>query len=921
MTRRNDNLYQMNFSTAFELGRFFPEQLKLRVPAYFSYTNETISPKYNPLDQDILLSDALNSATNQGQRDTLNLISQTVNTTKSFNITGAKVNIKSKMAQFYDPANLTFTYAYNQTNQHSSEIEQNLVKVERGAIDYSFSFNPKPVEPFKNIKAFNNPLFKIIKDFNFNYMPTSIYFNTDMNRQYSQVKLRDLNQITSDISSNNIGLTSSKDFMWNRKFNIVYDLSRAIKFTYQSAMNSNIAEPYNPPEIGKQYYESWRDSVWSNIKKLGTPYTYQQVFSATWTLPINKLPLLDWVNATASYNSTYSWNKMAQMQGGAQPGNIASSMGAWQFDGQMNFENLYNKSKFLKSVNQRFMPQLNQQKPKFQPKTFKQKIKLEKNKTFTVNHRLGSDNFKFTAIDKSGKPLNLKYKSKNTTTIEITPDITTDSVQLTLVTVDPTASNPAKSAVDFVFRALMMVRKASITYRQTNSMVLPGFLPNAGFLGQQNNNGVFAPGYGFTFGIIDKNTIQNAMDNGWLSNNDSIVNPATTAYTSDLDIKASIEPIQGLKIDLNAKRYMASNTTIQYQFDGMPKTFTGSYNMTIMALATSFKPTGTAQQNYNSVLFNTLLANRQIVANRMNTQYAGTRYPNSGFLKGTSVANSEYTSSLGSYGLNSPDVLIPAFLAAYTGRNVNTVDTNPFLSILSILPNWRINFDGLSNLDWVKDKFKSVSLTHAYTCSYNIGSYTSYSTWVAMGSSNADMGYVRDVQSNNPIPSSPYDISDVMINEQFSPLIGVNVAMKNSMTGKLQYNKQRNLDLNLSSTQLIESATDEFVVGLGYVVKDFDVILKLKSNKQTKVKNDLKLSADLSYKDIKTLLRKVDENITQASSGNKLFALKIIADYVFSSKVNIQLFYDKEMSTPLISSSFPVSSSNFGVSFKFMLAR
>jgi cell surface protein SprA len=353
----------------------------------------------------------------------------------------------------------------------------------------------------------------------------------------------------------------------------------------------------------------------------------------------------------------------------------------------------------------------------------------------------------------------------------------------------------------------------------------------------------------------------------------------------------------------------------------MPKTFTGSYNMTIMALATSFKPTGTAQQNYNSVLFNTLLANRQIVANRMNTQYAGTRYPNSGFLKGTSVANSEYTSSLGSYGLNSPDVLIPAFLAAYTGRNVNTVDTNPFLSILSILPNWRINFDGLSNLDWVKDKFKSVSLTHAYTCSYNIGSYTSYSTWVAMGSSNADMGYVRDVQSNNPIPSSPYDISDVMINEQFSPLIGVNVAMKNSMTGKLQYNKQRNLDLNLSSTQLIESATDEFVVGLDYVVTDFDVILKLKSNKQTKVKNDLKLSADLSYKDIKTLLRKVDENITQASSGNKLFALKIIADYVFSSKVNIQLFYDKEMSTPLISSSFPVSSSNFGVSFKFMLAR
>jgi cell surface protein SprA len=921
MTRRNDNLYQMNFSTALELGRFLPEQIKLRIPAYFSYTNETISPKYNPLDQDVLLSDALNNTTNQAQRDSLNLISQTVNTTKSFNITGAKVNIKSKKPQFYDPSNLTFTYAYNETNQHSSEIEQNLVKAERGAIDYSFSFNPKPFEPFKAIKALDNPVFKIIKDFNFNYMPTSLSFNTDMNRQYSQVKLRDMNQIISGISSDNLGLTSSKDFMWNRKFNIVYDLSRAIKFTFQSAMNSNIAEPYNTPEIGKQYYEIWRDSVWSNIKKLGTPYVYQQVFSATWTLPINKLPILDWVNATASYNSTYSWNKMAQMQGGTQPGNISSSMGAWQFDGQMNFENLYNKSKYLKSVNQRFMPQLNQPKAKFQPKTYTQKVKLEKNKTIIVNHRLGSDKLKFLAVDNNGKTINLPYKTKNTTTIEITPEISSDSVQLTLVTVDPTVQNPTKTTVDFIFRTLMMVRKASITYRQTNSMVLPGFLPDAGFLGQQNNNGVFAPGYGFTFGIIDKNIIQNAMDNGWLSKNDSIVNPATTANTSDLDIKASVEPIPGFKIDLNAKRYMASNTIIQYQFEGMPKTFTGSYNMTIMALATAFKPTGTAQQNYNSELFNSLLSNRQIIANRLNAKYTGTRYPNSGFLKGTSVANSDYNSKLGSYGLNSADVLIPAFLAAYTGRNVNTVDTNPFLSILSILPNWRISYDGLSNLDWIRDKFKSVSLTHAYTCRYSIGSYTSYSTWVAMGSDNADLGYVRDVQSNNPIPSSPYDIGDVSINEQFSPLIGINVAMKNSMTGKLEYNKQRILDLNLTSTQLIESATDEFIIGLGYVLKDFDVILKLKSDKQTKVKNDLKLSADLSYKDIKTLLRKVDENITQASSGNKLFALKIIADYVFSSKVNIQLFYDKEMSTPLISSSYPVSSSNFGVSFKFMLTR
>ena len=925
MTRRLDDLYQMNFSTAIELGRFLPDAIKLKIPAYFSYTNETLSPKYNPMDQDILLSDALNNLKSQASKDSLNLISQTVNTSKSFNISGAKVNIKSKTPQFYDPANVTFTYAYNETNQHSSEIEQNLVKEQRAAVNYSFSFNPKPFEPFKKVKVLDKPLFKIVKDFNFNYLPSSLSYISNLDRQYSQVKLRDLNITSTDGNTpGNVGINASRNFIWNRQFDIKYDLTRGLKLSFQTAMNANIAEPYNTPEIGKQYYESWRDSVWSNIKKLGTPYTYQQVFSASWNLPINKIPLFDWIITNASYNSTYNWNKMALIQGSSEKaGNIASTMGAWQVDGQFNFETLYNRSKYLKDINRRFSSQTVMTKPKFQSKTYRQKVKLEKSKLITINHRLGSDKLKFTAIDRNGKTLNVLYKSKNNSTVEITPPMSTDSIELSFTTIDESIQSPARKTVDFVARTLMLFRRASITYRESNSMVLPGFTPEPGFLGQQKgDNGVFAPGYAFVFGLTDDNTIQNASNNHWLSNDTTIVTPATRAFTSDLDIKVSIEPISGLKIDLSAKRYEAKNTTINYLYTGMPKTFTGSYNITMMALSTAFKKTGDARSNYSSELFNTFLANRQSIANRLNSNYTGTNYPNAGFLQGGANAGKPFDPSRGAYNLNSSDVLIPSFLAAYTGRDINTIDTNPFLSILSILPNWRINYDGLSNIDFIKDIFKSVSLTHAYSCSYNIGSYTSYSTWVGMGADNNAFGYVRDVQNDmNALPSSPYDISDVSINEQFVPLIGVNVALKNSMTGKAEYRKSRNMVLNLSSTQLIESATDEFVIGAGYILKDFDVILRLKSDKQTKVKNDLKLNADLSYKDIKTLLRKVDENITQASSGNKLFTLKVIADYVFSSKVNIQLFYNKQMSTPLISSSYPVSSSDFGVSFKFMLTR
>ncbi|MEI8086903.1 MAG: cell surface protein SprA [Paludibacter sp.] len=919
--RRMDDLYQMNFSTSLDLGRFLPEKGKLLIPAYFSYTNETISPKYNPLDQDVLLSDALNNLDNQKDRDTLKLVSQTVNTSRSFNISGAKVNIKSKTPKFYDPANVSFTYVYTETNQHSAEIEQNMSKVQRGAIDYSFSFNPQPWEPFKKVKALDSPIFKIIKEFNLNYLPASMSFNTNMNRQYSQVKLRDFNAIATGVTSGQpLDLTFSKDFMWNRQFDIKYDLTRALKFSFQTAMNANIIEPYRTPEINPDYYNEWRDSVWTSIRKLGTPYTYQQIFSASWNLPINKIPLFDWITANGSYNSTYNWNRMAQIKGGTNLGNIATNMGAWQADGQLNFETLYNKSKYLKDVNKRFSSQSNSTKPKFVPKTYTQKVNLEKDKMITINHRLGSEKFSFNAVDKTGKPVKLLFKSKNSTTLEITPNISSDSILLTMVSMDPNDQNVAKSTVDFVARTLMMVRRASITYRQSNSMVLPGFLPEAGFLGQQSSNGLDAPGYAYAFGFSDNTTIQKAYDNHWLYGSDSIVNPATMANTSDLDIKATIEPIPGLKIDLSAKRYTASNSSIQYMFPDMPSTFTGSYNITLMALSTAFKPIGTAAQNYNSELFDNFLANRAIVARRLNAKYVGTNYPTtSGFLKDNKLGT--YDSKLGAYGLNSADVLIPSFLAAYTGRDVNSVDTNPFLGLLSILPNWRVSYDGLSRIGWIKDHFKSISLTHAYTCRYSIGSYTSYSTWVAMGEDNSALGYVRDVQTNNPIPSSPYDISSVSLTEQFSPLIGVNAALNNSMTAKLEYRKQRNLALNLSSTQLIEAVTDEFVMGAGYILKDFDVILRLKNDKQTSVKNDLKLSADFSYKNIKTLLRKVEENITQASSGNKLYTLKVIADYVFSSKVNIQLFYDWQSSTPLISSSYPVSSTNFGVSFKFMLTR
>jgi cell surface protein SprA len=183
------------------------------------------------------------------------------------------------------------------------------------------------------------------------------------------------------------------------------------------------------------------------------------------------------------------------------------------------------------------------------------------------------------------------------------------------------------------------------------------------------------------------------------------------------------------------------------------------------------------------------------------------------------------------------------------------------------------------------------------------------------------VGFVRDVTTDTPRPSSAYDISNVTLTEAFSPLIGLNLTMKNSLSIKTEYRKQRNLALNVTSVQLTEGHTNEFVIGAGYTVKNLNFIAKKKDGGQTKVSNDLKLQVDVSYKDVKMLLRKVEEGITQASSGNKVFAIKISADYVLSQKINLQLFYDHQGTTPLISSSYPVKADNVGLNIKLMLTR
>lgn len=926
LTRNLDNMYQVSVSAALEGGRLFPEKAKIQMPLYVSYTNETLSPEYDPLDTDIKLAESLETFDTKEEKDSIKSMANTVHESTNFSITGMKVNIHSKKRNmFYDPANFTISASYSKQDERTPEIEKNVTTDHRGAFNYSYNFNPQPWEPFKDKKALQKPGLKFIKELNIYYLPQSWSFQTDMHRTFNNMQMRDFT------GGQDMDLTFSKDFMWNRNVDIKYDLTKNIKFSFQSAMNATIDEGYYTPEIIRDYaftndyYEAWKDTIQRSLAHWGSPYTYQQVFTATWNVPFNRFSFLDWVTGNASYNGNYNWN--ATVTGGSTDdedylGNVVTSMRSWQADGTLNFETLYNKSKYLKAVEQRFKNMGKANRRPFKPKTYTQTISTEAGVPLEVSHRLNSDILDVTAVDSAGNPVKLKVKTDGNGKILVTTKQSCSGLTLTVATKDPNKRTPAQWAGDVGLKFLTMIRRVQVTYKETGSLVVPGFYPQAGFMGQHPEDGISAPGYDFAFGFYPNDFMQKAKSNGWLSMDTTVVQPATQANTSDFDVKVTLEPFPGFKIQVNGKRYQAGSTSINYTYDYMQETFTGSYNITQVAIGTAFTRLGNAENNFQSDDFDRFLDYRNKMAGRLQTAYDGLIYPDQGFISGTGAANTKYDRSKGMINTNSADVLVPAFLAAYTGKDINKISFNPFLSILQVLPNWSVTYDGLGKLPWMRDHFKSVTLTHAYTCKYSIGNYSSYSTWVPAGDAkDKSMGYVRDVQTDLPMPSSAFDISTVTLSEQFSPLIGLNLAMKNSMTAKFEYRKQRNLSLNVNSVQLTEGQTNEFVIGWGYTIKDLNIFYKLRDGQQKKVSNDLKLSVDVSYKDIKTLLRKVEENVTQASSGNKVIAVKFAADYVLSSKINLQLYYDHQGTTPLISSSFPISSDNAGISIKLMLTR
>jgi cell surface protein SprA len=476
-----------------------------------------------------------------------------------------------------------------------------------------------------------------------------------------------------------------------------------------------------------------------------------------------------------------------------------------------------------------------------------------------------------------------------------------------------------RDVAEYTTRLIISPRSFSIKYKNTSSMSLPLFAPSIGnIFGQSNSYGPMSPGLDFAFGFNSDDYVNKALSRGWLITDDGQTSPAVISHTNELNLELNLEPIKGLKIQLTANRTDNRTTQIQFMYESLPTTYTGSYTKTHCAIATALRG-ASANNNYETQAFTDFLNNIPVVRQRIENQYAGVNYPNSGFIQGTAQAGIPFDPEVGGVSETSSDVLIPAFVAAYTGKNARSIWLDPFPSFSSVLPNWRVTYDGLVNLGNLKRIFKTFTLSHAYQCTYSVGSYSSYLNWVAAGGKN--MGFTLDDVTGRPIPSSPYNISSVAITEKFAPLLGVSATLQNEIQFSAEYRDSRTLTLNSAAGQVVEATTRGLKIGAGYKIVGFNTFLKIKGSQQG-VSNDLTLNCDVAVDRNQALIRKIESNYTQPTSGANTFNINFTASYILSKRMTISAYFDHQVNNPIVTtSSYPTTNTSYGLTLNLSLAR
>ena len=451
---------------------------------------------------------------------------------------------------------------------------------------------------------------------------------------------------------------------------------------------------------------------------------------------------------------------------------------------------------------------------------------------------------------------------------------------------DDNAPKKTSKGFNTLVDVLTMVKRVNVNYSENRGTVLPGYTQSIGFIGTTR------PTLGFVFGSQADVRFE-AARNGWLTDYPEYSRQFMQNTNKQLNITATAQPTQDLTIDLNADRNFMSSLQESYSpgewangQDGLINEM-GNFSISTVMIGTVFRKS----DEFDSETFEQFKQNRITIANRLVSD------------RGETPGTLDEDGFPERYGKTQQDVLLPAFFAAYTGQDVNRVNMDAFREIP--IPNWNVKYTGLMKNRWFKKKFKRFSLSHGYRAAYSVNSFQT----------NLErQNTTFDPENGDLLPKTL--INNVVLTDEFSPLIRVDFEMQNSFSFLGEIRTSRTLSLSFDNNLLTEINGDEYTVGLGYRFKDVKFVTNIGGEK-TRLKGDLNLKADVSLRDNITIIRNLDIDNNQITSGQRLMSVKFTADYALSKSLNALFFYDHAFSEFAVSTAFPQTTINAGFTLRY----
>ena len=849
--RSREDAQQYNIVTNLNLGKLLPKKWGINLPFNFSTGEEIITPEYDPFNQDIKLDQLISVTENQEEKDNIRERAIEYTKTKSINFIGVRKDRgPEQKPHVYDPENLTFNYSFNETKKHDYEIEDYVDQQVKTGVDYNYSFQPKLVEPFKKNEFMKKSSYwKLLSDFNFNYLPSNINFSTNVLRQYNRQQFRQV-----EVEGIPLDALYRRNYLFNYQYGFNYNLTKTLKLNYTAA-TSNIVRNYLDDDGNT--IDSF--TIWDDYWNFGQANTHNQQLTVNYELPLNKLPFLSFLKSTYTYTGDFNWQRASIAE---------SSFETQNPDGTFSIYNLGN------TIQNNGSHRLN---TAFNMDLFYKYIGLTKSSAKKPTPRSGNQ-----APPKPGERIDNKRVA---------------------------TTNEGNIFLDGLIGIVTSIKNVQVNYAETGGTVLPGYLPGIGVFGTTK------PGVGFVFGSQDDIRYDMARS-GYLTDYPNFNQNFTQVATENLDMTAKVDLFPDLTIDLVANRSYVDNFSEQFdvldgQYQSRSPYNSGNFTISTMMIGTAF---GRSDEN-GSAAFDNFRNNRLIIADRLAENYYGDtsvpRYGDAANPIPVDVNDPNYqrvVSNLGypvGFGKNSQAVLLPSFLAAYTSTGAGGISLDAFRNIP--IPNWTIQYTGLMRYKFFKDTFKRFSLKHAYKASYTVNAFRS----------NLDYNTAPNTpdQSGN-FPNQTL-ISNVNLVEQFNPLIKFDMEMKNSIKIVAEMKKDRALSMSFDNNLLTEVKGLEYVVGLGYRIKDVTFNSALADNPTGIIRSDINIKADFSLRQSQTIVRYLDYDNNQLAGGQNLWSVKLTADYSFSKNLTAIFFYDHSFSKAVISTAFPITTIRTGFTMRY----